>query len=130
MTILDVKLMIDIERYRKVNIEARQANQIFKPAEMDIKFNVGYLKRCADQISQINFADQSTAHVYARIIEGKLIWCDCDYIENKTLQSGVKVALEALGYKPDSAKYENASAPQTIDIDHEKSFTLGRWNEN
>ena len=130
MTILDIKAMIDIERYRKVNIEARGRDQIFAAENMIIEDNVGYLRRCADQISTINFADQSNAYVYARLSCGKLIWCDRHYIETQSANSGVKRALAALGYRSQETASKKPDMAAAIDIAHEKKFTLGRWNEN
>ena len=128
LTILDVGVMINIDRYRKVNIEARQADEVFEDQDMAAENNVGFLRRCAEQIPEITFADQSDGHVYARIINGKLVWSDRQYIEKQTPDSGVKIALEALGYDggPGSETIEGTLEP--IDIEKELHFTLGRWN--
>ncbi|PCI05232.1 MAG: hypothetical protein COB78_01040 [Hyphomicrobiales bacterium] len=128
MTILDVKVMIDIERYRKVNVDAKTPAQIFNARDMKPVNNVDYIQRCADQVSEILFADQDSAYVYARIVEGELVWCDPKYIEKQTQRSGVKVALEVLGYSGKAIGGESDASIEPIDVEHEKRFTLGRWN--
>lgn len=128
MIVLDVSVMVDIERYRKVNVEATTPDQIFQPSEMKPENNVGYIKRCTDKIDEIQFADQASAYVYARIIQGELVWCDHKYIEAQSSKSGVKVALEALGYAGKSVGHENNGSTAPIDVEHEKRFTLGRWH--
>jgi len=129
MTILDVKVMMNIDRYRKVNVEAKTPGQIFQSMDMKPTNNVEYLRRCADNISEILFADQSSAYIYARMIDGELVWCDHKYIEKQPVKSGVKIALEALGYtgKSVNRRVENSMGP--INIKHEQRFTLGRWHE-
>ncbi|MBL4600472.1 MAG: hypothetical protein JKX93_16045 [Rhizobiaceae bacterium] len=129
MTILDVKVMIDIERYRKTNVEAKTPDEIFDPSQMAASNNIDYLKRCADKVSEIIFADQSSADIYAHIIQGELVWCNSEYVEQQSPESGVKVIMEALGYTGNSIGVENENAAITFDIEHEKRFTLGRWNE-
>lgn len=128
ITILDVKVMIDIERYRKVNVEAKTPAQIFDAADMKPANNVEYIQRCADKISEILFADQKSAYVYARVVEGDLVWCDPKYIEKQTQRSGVKVALEALGYSGKAIGGKGNASVEPIDVEHEKRFTLGRWS--
>ena len=127
MTILDVKVMIDIERYRKVNVDAKTPVQIFSSADMKPANNIDYIQRCADKVSEILFADQESAYVYARIVEGELVWYDSKYIEKQTQRSGVKVALEALGYSGKAICSKSDSSVEPIDVQHEKRFTLGRW---
>lgn len=128
MTILDVGVMINIDRFRKVNIEARQADEIFEGRDMAAEGNVSFLRRCADQIPEINFADQSSGYLFARIVDGKLIWFDHQYIEKQPPQSGIKIALEALGYEENPGDEKIHDAIDPIDIEKEKHFTLGRWN--
>ena len=128
MTILDVKVMIDIERFRKVNVDAKTPAQIFSSTDMKPTNNVDYIRRCADEVSEILFADQKTAYVYARVVEGELTWCDPKYIEKQTQRSGVKVALEALGYSGKAVGNKSVASVEPIDVAHEKRFTLGRWN--
>ncbi|MFK5978109.1 MAG: hypothetical protein QM488_04410 [Rhizobiaceae bacterium] len=127
MTILDVKVMIDIERYRKVNVDARSPAQIFGATDMKPVNNTDYIQRCADEVSEILFADQKSAYVYARVVEGTLDWCDPEYIEKQPQRSGIKVALEALGYSGRAAGKISEFSVVPIDVENEKRFTLGRW---
>jgi len=126
MTILDVSAMINIDRFRKVNVEATNPGEIFDASDMSAGRNLSFLQRCADQIPEIIFADQSSGLVYARIVDGKLTWCDRQYVEAQAPQSNVRTALDALGYAESSGKKQ--SGAETIDIEKEAHFTLGRWN--
>jgi hypothetical protein len=126
MTILDANVMIDIDRYRKVNIDAKQSDQIFDSRELEAKRNTSFIERCAEKISTIEFADQHSAMVYGRVEQGELTWWDADYIEQSPDES-TKVALEALGYVGENRKVQRGNVPAVIDIAKEKHFTFGEW---
>lgn len=74
MTILDIKSMIDIERFRKTNIRAQRAADVYANMDLSPQSNVEFLKRCARWIPVINFADYETGQVYARLQRGKWAW--------------------------------------------------------
>ena len=76
MTILDIKSMIDIERFRKINIRAQSAADVYAHMNLSPQRNVDFLKRCARWIPVINFADYETGQVYARLQRGEWEWRD------------------------------------------------------
>ncbi|MEZ5845868.1 MAG: hypothetical protein R3C70_03855 [Geminicoccaceae bacterium] len=127
MTILDPELMIDIDRYRKVNVQATEPGGIFHNRDMDAALNVGFLKNCVEQIPEIRFADPSSGRVLARIVRGRLLWCDHHHIEAQPPHSCLRTALEAIGYETGTGTTDTDAAPDPIDIDREMHFTLGRW---
>jgi len=126
MTILDVKLMIDIERYRKVNIEATGPGAVFDSKDMSPADNISFMKRCAKLIPEINFADQENGHIYARLDHGKTRWCDKRYLEQRSGDSGFRQSFEAIDFCNEDNLPEKAL--ETLDLDAEKNYTLGRWN--
>jgi len=71
MTILDIKSMLDIERFRRINIQAQQAADVYASTNLSPQNNVDFLKRCTRWIPVINFADYETGYVYARLKRGK-----------------------------------------------------------
>ena len=71
MTILDVKRMLDIDRFRKINIYAQKPDELYSEKELAPERNVQFLQRCARLIPVINFADRATGRVYARLEHGK-----------------------------------------------------------
>ena len=127
MTILDVKLMIDIERYRKVNIEAKKPAQIFEAKDMAAKNNIDFLKRCSEQIAEINFADQSNGYVYARMEHGKPVWCDHRYVKKHDRDRSIYEVLEVFDFF--EKKFSNKAKMVPLDLVREKNYTLGRWNQ-
>ncbi|WP_282608686.1 hypothetical protein [Pelagibius sp. Alg239-R121] len=125
MTILDINLMVNIDRYRKVDIEAQEPAGIFDRKDMVLRDNTTFMKRCAELIPDINFADQETGYVYARMNHGKMTWCDAHYVENLSKEPDVKESLEAFGFW--GAAPSESTGLEVLDLEAEKNYTLGRW---
>ena len=47
MTILDIKGMLDIDRFRKINIHAQKPADVYAEKDLAPERNVEFLKRCA-----------------------------------------------------------------------------------
>ena len=47
MTVLDIKSMLDIERFRKINIHAQKPEEVYVNENLAPECNVEFLKRCA-----------------------------------------------------------------------------------
>jgi hypothetical protein len=127
MTVLDIKSMLDIERFRKINVNARRPEEVYFANELAPDRNVDFLKRCARLIPIINFADSTTGQAYARLERGTWVWRDerrfARMLDDPDAGTGLK-AIAADRY--DSAA---ARAPQRIDLSAEKLHTLGAWGE-
>lgn len=125
MTILDVESLVNIERYKKVNVAAKTPETIFKTIELSVESNLGFLSRCIAQISEVNFVDQSDGTLFARAEEGKLVWCDAGYLAQQNPKSSVHVLFNFLGCQ--SMEGRGEAIPVSLDVKHEQQFTFGRW---
>src|SRR5204863_470528 len=68
LNVLDVKCMLDVERYRRVNVDATAPELIYSDIEqLAPEKNVGLLRQCVEQFQVVNFADQATGRVYLRV---------------------------------------------------------------
>ena len=76
MTILDIKSMLDIERFRKINIRAKGPEEVYRGKNLAPECNIDFLRRCVRWIPVINFANYKTGAVYARVEHGKWVWRD------------------------------------------------------
>ncbi|HMB49006.1 MAG TPA: hypothetical protein VKN63_12085, partial [Afifellaceae bacterium] len=54
MTILDIKYLLDIERYRKINIDAQRPEDVYDSEQMAPELNTAFLEQCAGRIPTIN----------------------------------------------------------------------------
>lgn len=81
MHILDVKCMLDIDRYRKINVDAASPGEVYPDHKtMAAEHNVQFLTQCAQKIPTVNFVDRASGRIYARIRSGKLAGTDPDIL--------------------------------------------------
>ena len=127
LVVLDVRLLLNIDRYRKVNISAKKPADIFSEADHDEQENTGFIMQCARTVTRIIFADQDTAQEYATLIGGKLVWWDSEYIGQHAHIEGLQEILAALGYSGQTCDRSSADFKTQIDIATEQMVTVGRW---
>jgi hypothetical protein len=127
MTILDIKSMLDIERFRKINIRAQKPEEVYVGENLAPEHNVDFLKRCARWIPIINFADYETGQVYARLSRGKWVWRNerrfADVLNDPEAKAGL-LAVAPKAYEPAAGTTEKRT-----DVAIEKEHTLGAWGE-
>jgi hypothetical protein len=99
MTILDIKRMLDVDRFRKINIHAQRPEDVYVDKEQAAERNVEFLQRCARLIPIINFADRATGRVYARLEHGQWTWRDEEQISRILADPDLKAAMAALPAK-------------------------------
>ncbi|MCF8477009.1 MAG: zeta toxin family protein [Pseudolabrys sp.] len=132
MTILDIKSMIDIDRFRKINIHAHKPDEVYTGDNFAPECNVDFLKRCARLIPTIKFADDETGRVYALLQDGKWTWRDEKRFAEALQDPQAKAGLEAIS-PDDSASPGGPAAGQLniapTNIAVEKAHTLGAWGE-
>jgi hypothetical protein len=125
MTILDVKSMIDIERFRKINIQAQRASDVYNNTSLSPQNNIDFLKRCARWIPVINFADYETGRVYAQLKRGKWVWRDERQFDKALDNPDAKAGLLAIASNVYSPAVDAEQAK--TDVTTEKMHTLGAW---
>lgn len=128
LVILDVQLLLNVDRYKKVNIAATEPAEIFTKADLEAKANTHFIVQCAKTVNTIIFADQQTAERYATLTAGELDWWDADYIEQHASTEGLLEVLEALGYTGKASPAAVAESNSLIDVEQERRITIGRWN--
>jgi len=127
MTVLDVKSMLDIERFRKINIRACRPEELYFATELAPEQNVDFLKRCARLIPIINFADYETGQPYARLEHGKWTWRDEQRFACMLADPDAGAGLAASAADRDDRA--TAGVPQPTNFASEKVHTLGAWGE-
>ena len=116
--------MIDIARFRKINIRAQTAADVYANMDLSPQNNLDFLKRCVRWMPAINFADYETGQVYARLQSGKWIWRNQARFDKALEDSEANAALLAFGRNV----YTSPSAGQKrTDVLREKIYTIGAW---
>jgi hypothetical protein len=127
MTILDIKSMLDIERFRKINIRAQKPEEVYLDKNLAPELNVEFLKRCARWIPIINFADYETGQVYARLKNGKWAWRNDELFASALNEPDAKAGLEAIA--PNDCDLTAGTKVDRTNLDIDKAHTLGAWGE-
>jgi hypothetical protein len=69
--VLDLKCMLDVERYRRVNVDATAPGELYRDPELlRPQHNAGFLKQCVEHFPNVGFADQATGRIYLEIAAG------------------------------------------------------------
>ncbi len=125
MTILDIKSMIDIERFRKINIRVQSATDVYADMDLSPQRNVDFLKRCARWIPVINFADYETGQVFARLQRGEWQWRDEPRFDKALDDPEANAGLLAAGQNVYGSTF--GTEQKHADVATEKMHTLGAW---
>ncbi|MGI9522489.1 MAG: hypothetical protein ACR2PG_12650 [Hyphomicrobiaceae bacterium] len=125
MNILDVAGMLNVDRFRKVNVRAKSPEEVCEGYSMAPEDNTAFLKRCARMLPVINFADRFTGRIYARIEGGHWAWRDPPMLAGALRDHQVRVGLTALGLPEDI--HWPKGAKRVDKLDEAASQTLGAW---
>jgi hypothetical protein len=72
MQIFEPEPLINIERYKRINIHATAPEQVAaKPADLTVQKNLGFLRQCIKRIKHIDFVDTDSDQTYLSIKSGK-----------------------------------------------------------
>jgi hypothetical protein len=130
--VLDVKCMIDVVRYRKVNVDAASPAQLFSDAgEQALKpeHNTDFLLQCVRQLHQVNFADQATGRLYLKIEEGRPVWVDAEAMAAAAADPHVRATVLAVapGVLDRTASPRPAPLHVFDLLPPDRICTLGSW---
>jgi hypothetical protein len=85
MNILDVQCLIDIERYRRIDVDAKDASMLYRDAgDLDVVRNAGFLRRCLAEIREVNFRRAEHGRIYLRVSRGVIDYVDCHRMRRRT----------------------------------------------
>ena len=126
MNILDVKFLLDVDRFRKINVEARSPKQVYPDADgMKPQSNTAFLEQCLRNIPKIRLADHATGRVFAWLEGGRVSAADPDAVKqalkNKELRAAVEKAI------PELAGDLKDIERRTGMLDLKGIHTLGAW---
>ena len=128
LCILSMKGLLDIERFRRVDVQARSPAQVY--ADRDALApgrNTAFLEQCAARLDHLLFADAEAAMIYAEYSGGRILVLDRELFE-KALEdpdtcAGVTRLCPAVG----NGRYDVEGDPRPLG--DEASFTLGHWGD-
>jgi hypothetical protein len=127
MNVLDVKCLLDVERYRKVNIGATSPAELFANQELLLpERNTTFLSDCVGRFREICFADQRSGRVYLKIVSGQVAWVDPEGLARAAADPDTRAGLDAVA--PTALAGSNAAPIQPLFLARiEQLKSVGRW---
>ncbi len=120
LNVLDIKFLIDVDRFKKINITARRPEEVYVSDLLAPEKNTEFLRKCARTIPSINFAEHATGRIYAKVARGKLI---LDELE--TSDPDVKAGLAAVA--AECFRHSKALQEELGALIPSEAPTLGTW---
>ncbi len=127
LNVLDVKVLLDIERFRKVNLDAKSPAELFSNRELlAADRNTAFLRDCVSRFRECNFADRRTGRIYVKVLSGKLAWTDPDALAAAAADADTRAGLRAV--LPAVYDASSPAPPEpTFLARTEQLKTVGRW---
>ena len=125
MNILDVKCMLDVDRYRKIDVNANAPEKVYRDREtMVAANNTQFLAQCVHTIPTLNFADRDTGRIYLRFESGRLAWTNRQMLEQALDEEETRAGILAIA--PDATSSSGAIGPIQV-LQANRFHTLGQW---
>jgi hypothetical protein len=132
LNVLDVGALLDVERYRRVNVDALEPAALYLDRSLLAPArNTGFLRQCVTHFPNVNFAQQASGRIYLRVVGGKPVWIDRAVFIRALEDSDTRAAI--LDVLPNAADApDQADAPLYLrDVaGREPICTLGAWGES
>lgn len=126
LNIVDVKGMLNIDRYRKIDVNARDPAQVYpRGADWEASANADFLRECARRIPVVNFVSDRSARIYAQLQNGRLEWADAELFARAIEDPETRAAFACLA--PDALEGRFRGHKIGVSVDTSALHTLGRW---
>ena len=126
INIFDIPAMLNVDRYRRVNVEAGSREDVFpSPDDMLPARNSGFLKDCFRKLHAVKLADQTSGEVYAWIEQGVAVAVNRVALKRALKTSEVRDALAAV--MPALVDDADGLDQRREVLDCEDPHTLGAW---
>jgi hypothetical protein len=132
LNVLDINRLLDIERFGRVDVNASEPESLYPdPTLLAAEHNVGFLKRSIQAFREVNFADQATGRIYARIRSGVPVLIDREALQRASEDPGTYAALNVVAPGVFAGEGRAVERPQYLQ-ESESSVsepTLGEWGK-
>ncbi len=130
MNVLDVKAMLDVQRFRRVDLRATGPGDLYEDlTALAPEQNAQFLVDCARRLPCLNFVDQASGRVYLRIERAQASWADPEALQIAMTNPDTRAGILAVA--PDTARLVHATPcmPRylTDQLGPHRIHTLGHW---
>jgi hypothetical protein len=129
LNLLDVRGVLNIERYRRVNVAATSPELLYSDrSRLAPEHNTGFLQRCVERFRGVNFAEQSSGRIYLRIEAGKPVAAEREILARAAADADTRAGIRAVA----PATLEDCSQLQRCGTlcgsgGGARAPTLGQW---
>jgi len=130
--VLNVKGMLDIERYGRINVDAAAPECLYADRRLlGPAYNTGFLRRCVQGFREVNFADQSTGRIYLRIERGSPVSMDGALLRAAITDPDTLSGVAALAPSALRGEVPDAGGPRYLRGQDGAGAapSLGQWGE-
>ncbi|MCC7327653.1 MAG: hypothetical protein IT521_12720 [Burkholderiales bacterium] len=79
LNVLDVGCLLACERYRKIDVDARTADAVYRDdGRRSPTDDRAFIERCLAEFGEVNFVEQDSGRVFLRVVSGAPAWADTD----------------------------------------------------
>lgn len=127
LNVLDVKGLLDVDRFRKINVDARAPEEVYPGGDaMAPAHNTRFLAECVARLPAVNFAARASGRVYARTESGRLAWTDPEALARAVADPETRAGILAVA--PD-ALGPHAPPRGSATLRGADFHTLGQWGD-
>jgi len=127
LNVLDVTCLLDIERFRKVNIDATNPAELFgNQALLAPESNAAFLRNCVDTFRECNFCNRHTGRIYLKLLAGQVAWVDPEALAEALADTDTRAGLQLVAPAALAATSSAPPAPVYLAA-AEQLKTVGRW---
>jgi hypothetical protein len=128
MNVLDLVGLLNIERFKRINIEARRPGEIYLSSPgAGLGGDIKFLTDCIRRIPIVSFAHRATGQIYARIENGSLVAWDPGVFERAEPDEQVRSAFEMVVNPRGRGAIGPSKAAERLTPD--RSRTMGDWGD-
>jgi hypothetical protein len=126
MNILNIRRMLDVERYRHINVGARSPAELYSTLKIaKSSSHAGFLTKCIRRFPQLNLADRGTGRVCIRFENGRLQWIDYHAFAQMNYDEEAREGLAAAA--PEIFQTKAPASAEPVFLHPERFHTIGRW---
>jgi hypothetical protein len=131
--VLDVRRMLDIERFGRVNIDARSPQALYPDQRLLApEHNLGFLRKCIETFREVVFADQTNGRVYLRVVSGTPTLVDREALQIALRVPDVHASLKNIVPALFNLSLESSSRDRVLQYLNEPPYgegfpTIGQW---
>ncbi len=130
LNVLDVGRLLDVERYRRVNVDAMSPAALYPdPQALAPSRNTGFLVQCIEQFATVHFADRQTGRIYLKIEGGAPAFVDGPLLRDALRDPDTQAGIAAIAPAAVEGHLPALSGPAYLReiAGFEAARTLGAW---